>query len=211
MDAILALCAPALANVPTWTQAGLQALSDQELNDARYFTIDLSGSGYDSYTLSKYSRDVIDAVIAQHPEFAYGSFQFRDMCFEFRRDDVAAEMNHRHAIKEEKAQQQKEEEAQKAEEEARREAHIQEIRAYLENLLQTGEFEEQYITLPGYEVSEIRAACQEMTTDGYQFGEYRYDSSAGYPDYELTALADGRICVENIKWAENEPNDIYAT
>ena len=79
-----------------------------------------------------------------------------------------------------------------------------------------------------------------MTTDGYQFGDYHYNSSAEYPDYELTVLADGRMIVKNIKWAEgeinyfialiedgirrgetvitvpyreyeNEPNDIYAT
>ena len=202
VDAILAACAPALANVPTWTQAELQALSDQELSDALYFTIDMSGSGFDSNTLSKYSREVTDAIIAQHPEFAYGSFRSQRMCFEFRRDDVAAEQQRRQAIKQE--EQQKEEEAQQAEEEARREANIQEIQAYLENLLQTGEFEEQYITLPGYEVSELRAACQEMTTDGYQFGDYLYNSSAEYPDYEFTVLADGRIRVKNIKWAEDE-------
>ena len=34
-----------LEKVPTWTQAELQALSDQQLNEELYFIIDLSDSG----------------------------------------------------------------------------------------------------------------------------------------------------------------------
>ena len=64
-----------LEKVPTWTQAELQALSDQQLNEELYFIIDLSDSGWDSNTLSKYSREVISTILAQHPQFAYGSFR----------------------------------------------------------------------------------------------------------------------------------------
>ena len=64
-----------LEKVPTWTQAELQALSDQQLNEELYFIIDLSDSGWDSNTLSKYSREVISTIVAQHPQFAYDSFR----------------------------------------------------------------------------------------------------------------------------------------
>ena len=237
-EAILQAVKTALAQLSYQTQAELQALTDDQLADAQRPVILLSGDQFTYQDVQRVRNDISTAISQYNPDYRMGSVQSSPLGVQIYRDDVSREQQRRQDLKQE--EQQKEEEAQKAEEEARREAHIQEIRAYLENLLQTGAFEEQYITLPGYEVSEIRAACQEMTTDGYQFGDYLYDSSAEYPDYELTALADGRIIVKNIKWAEgeinyfialiedgirrgetvitvpyreyeNEPNDIYAT
>ena len=207
-EAILQAVKTALAQLPYQTQAELQALTDDQLADARRPVILLSEDQFTYQDVQRVRNDISTAISQYNSDYRMGSVQSSPLGVQIYRDDVAAEQQRRQALKEE--EQQKEEEAQKAEEAAQREAHIQEIRAYLENLLQTGEFEEQYITLPGYEVSELRAACQEMTTDGYQFGDYRYNSSAEYPDYELTVLADGRIIVKNIKWAEGEINYFIA-
>ena len=194
VDAILALCAPALTDVPTWTQAELQALSDQELGDALYFTIDLSGSGYDSNTLSKYSRDVVDAVIAQHPEFAYGSFQSQKMCFEFRRDDVAAETQRRQAIKKEEKEQQQ----------AKDEADALEIVPILEQAIAGMDFRTETLTLTGYTDNAVKIACDLMMTEGHTFAGYTYHASWQTTDYRLKAESGGVVTLTNSKWDRAE-------
>ena len=188
VDAILAACTPALANVPTWTQAELQALSDQQLGDALYFTIDMSGSGFDSNTLSKYSREVVDAVIAQHPEFAYGSFNSGKMCFEFRRDDVAAEQTRRQAVKEEEKEQQQNQD----------EATALEIVPILEQAIAGMDCYTTTMTLTGYTDGAIEAAIKIMSTSGYTFDGYTYGS-----DYNISAK-DQTVTLTNYKWAEAE-------
>ena len=203
-EAILQAVKTALAQLPYQTQAELQALTDDQLADARNPVILLSGDQFTYQDVQRVRSEIRTAISQYNSDYQLDSVQSSPLGVEIYRDDVAAEQQRRQALKQE--EQQKEEEAQKAEEEAQREANIQEIQAYLENLLQTGKFEEQYVTLPGYEVSELRAACQEMTTDGYQFGDYLYNSSAEYPDYELTVLANGRIIVRNTKWSEGEIN-----
>ena len=194
VDAILALCAPALTDVPTWTQAELQALSDQELGDALYFTIDLSGSGYDSNTLSKYSRDVVDAVIAQHPEFAYGSFQSQKMCFEFRRDDVAAETQRRQAIKKEEKEQQQ----------AKDEADALEIVPILEQAIAEMDCYTTTVTLTGYTDEAIKIACNTMKVEGYSFDGYTYHSNWQTKDYDLSPKTGGVVTLTNNKWDREE-------
>ena len=194
VDAILALCAPALANVPTWTQAELQALSDQELGDALYFTIDMSSSGYDSNTLSKYSRDVVDAVIAQHPEFAYGSFRSQKMCFEFRRDDVAAETKRRQAIKAEEKEQQQ----------AKDEADALEIVPILEQAIAGMDFRTETLTLTGYTDNAIKIACDSMKVEGYTFDGYTYRGSWQTTDYDIKVGSGGVVNLTNSKWDRNE-------
>ena len=194
VDAILALCAPALTDVPTWTQAELQALSDQELGDALYFTIDLSGSGYDSNTLSKYSRDVVDAVIAQHPEFAYGSFQSQKMCFEFRRDDVAAETQRRQAIKKEEKEQQQ----------AKDEADALEIVPILEKAIAEMDCYTKTVTFTGYTDEAIKIACNTMKVEGYSFDGYTYHSNWQTKDYDLSPKTGGVVTLTNNKWDREE-------
>ena len=194
VDAILAACAPALANVPTWTQAQLQALSDQQLGDVLYFTIDMSGSGFDSNTLSKYSREVIDAVIAQHPEFSYGSFNSQKMCFEFRRADVAAEQARRQAVKEEEKEQQQAQDASDA----------LEIVPILEQAITGMDFRTETVTLTGYTDEAIKSACDIMMTDGYTFGDYTYRSSWQTTDYSIKTASGGVVTLTNYKWDRNE-------
>ena len=189
VDAILALCAPSLANVPTWTQAQLQALSDQQLGDVLYFTIDMSGSGFDSNTLSKYSREVIDAVIAQHPEFSYGSFNSRKMCFEFRRADVAAELQRRQeAAKEEQEQQQAQDEATAA----------AEIIPLLQQAIAGMDCYTTTITLTDYSKQAIEAACDRMKSNGYSFDGYTYKS-----DYHISVNSQ-EVTLTNYKWGRAE-------
>ena len=194
VDAILALCAPALSNVSAWTQAELQALSDQELSDALYFTIDLSGSGYDSNTLSKYRYDVVDAVIAQHPEFAYGSFRSQTMSFEFRRDDVAAEIERRRdAAQTEQEQQQNQDKA-----------TALEIVPILEQAIAGMDCYTTTVTLTGYTDGAIKAACDIMKADGYTFDGYTYSSSWQNSDYGISVKSGGEVTLTNYKWAEAE-------
>ena len=194
VDAILALCAPALSNVPSWTQAELQALSDQELGDALYFTIDLSGSGYDSNTLSKYSHEVTDAIIAQHPEFAYGSFRSQTMSFEFRRDDVAAEVKRRQAIKEEEKEQQQ----------VQDEADALEIVPILEQAIAGMDFRTETLTLTGYTDKAIKLACDSMKVEGYTFEGYTYHTSWKTTDYSIKVESGGVVTLTNDKWDRNE-------
>ena len=194
VDAILALCAPALSNVPSWTQAELQALSDQELGDALYFIIDLSGSGYDSNTLSKYSHEVTDAIIAQHPEFAYGSFRSQTMSFEFRRDDVAAEVKRRQAIKEEEKEQQQ----------VQDEADALAIVPILEQAIAGMDFRTETLTLTGYTDNAIKIACDLMMTEGHTFEGYTYRASWQTTDYSIKVASGGVVTLTNSKWDRAE-------
>lgn len=194
VDAILAACAPSLANVPAWTQAELQAFSDQQLNDALYHTIDLSDSGLDSNTLSKYSREVTDAICAQYPEFAYGSFDSAKGTFRFRRDDVAKEQQRRRAI-------QQEEKAQQAAQDAASAVEIQKI---LEQAIVDGTCETYEVTLTGYTDAAIKLACQAMKTDGYSFGGYTYTNPSYTSDFDLTAKSGGTVRITNHKWGQAE-------
>ena len=195
VDAILAACAPALANVPVWTQAELQALTNEQLSDGLYFTIDLSASGFDSNTLSKYQREVEAAIIAQHPEFAYGSFSSQEMQFEFRRADVAAEQQRRQ--EEAKAEQ----EQQQSQDEATARAEIVPL---LEKAIADMDCYTKTITLTGYTDGAIEAACDLMTTKGYTFNGYTYGTSGQDRDYTLSAKSGGQVAITNYKWAEEE-------
>lgn len=189
VDAILAACAPALANIPFRTQAELQALSNEELSDALYFTIDMSGSGFDSNTLSKYRRDVTDAIIAQHPEFTYGSFSSRDMSFEFRRNDVAQEQQRR----QEAAQ------AEREQQQSQDETTGQEIVPILEQAIAQMDCYTTTLTLTGYTDGAIKAACDRMKADGYSFDGYTYRN-----DYSISAKSGGVVTLTNYKWARAE-------
>ena len=189
VDAILAACASALADVPTWTQEELQALTDEQLNDALYFTIDLSGSGYDSNTLSKYRQEVIDSVVAQHPEFAYGSFNSGEMSFKFRRDDVAKEQQRRKdEAKAEQEQQQNQDEV-----------TAQEIVPILEKAIAEMDCYTTTVTLTGYTDGAIEAACNIMKASGYTFEGYTYRD-----DYSVSCKAGGIVTLTNYKWAQAE-------
>lgn len=189
VDAILAACAPALTGVPTWTQEELQALSDQQLSDALYFTIDLSGAGFDSNTLSKYRQEVADAVIAQHPEFAYGSFSSQEMSFQFRRDDVAKEQQRRQdAAQAEKEQQQNQDEA-----------TAQEIVPILEKAIAEMDCYTTTVTLSGYTDGAIKAACDILKADGHTFDGYTYRDG-----YNISVKSGGMVTLTNYKWAQAE-------
>ena len=107
VNAILAACTSALQALPQWTTEELQSLSDEQLTDALYFTIDLSNSGYDSNQLSKYRNDVTDAISAQYPNLTHGSFDSRAMCFEFRVAAVQAEQQRRQEAAQAEREQQK--------------------------------------------------------------------------------------------------------
>ena len=194
VNAILALCAPALEKVPTWTQAELQALSDQQLDEELYFIIDLSDSGWDSNTLSKYSREVINTIVAQHPQFAYGSFRSSEKHLEFYRSDIAAEKKRRQDIKEEEKDQQ---EAQDA-------VNAPEVQKLLEQAIASGTCETYQITLTGYTDGAIQLACKNMKTPGYTFSGYTYAASSTTSDYNVTAKTGGIVAITNYKWGRNE-------
>lgn len=194
VDAILALCAPALTDVPTWTQAELQALTDQRLSDALYFTIDLSDAGFDSNTLSKYSREVADAIIDQHPEFAYGTFDSREMSLKFRRDDVAAEQKRRQeAAQADKEQQQNQDQA-----------TALEIVPILEKAIAEMDCYTTTVTLTGYTDEAIKIACNTMKVEGYTFDGYTYHTNWQTKDYDLSAKSGGVVTLTNNKWDREE-------
>lgn len=194
VDAILAACAPALKDVPTWTQAELQALTDQQLHDALYFNIDLSNAGFDSNTLSKYSREVTQAIMAQHPELAYGSFDSREMSFKFRRDDVAAEQKRR----QEAAQTEKEEQ------EAQDQTAALEIVSILEQAIVEMNCHTKTVTLTGYTDEAIKIACNTMKVEGYSFDGYTYHSNWQTKDYDLSSKTGGVVTLTNSKWDREE-------
>ena len=194
VDAILAACASALKGVPTWTQAELQALTDQQLSDALYFTIDLSDAGFDSNTLSKYSREVADAIIDQHPEFAYGTFDSREMSLKFRRDDVAAEQKRRQeAAQADKEQQQNQDQA-----------TALEIVPILEKAIAEMDCYTTTVTLTGYTDEAIKIACNTMKVEGYTFDGYTYHTNWQTKDYDLSAKSGGVVTLTNNKWAAEE-------
>lgn len=194
VDAILAACASALKGVPTWTQAELQALTDQQLSDALYFTIDLSDAGFDSNTLSKYSREVADAIIDQHPEFAYGTFDSREMSLKFRRDDVAAEQKRRQeAAQADKEQQQNQDQATALEIVPLLEKAIAEMDCYTTT-----------VTLTGYTDEAIKIACNTMKVEGYTFDGYTYHTNWQTKDYDLSAKSGGVVTLTNNKWDREE-------
>ena len=194
VDAILAACASALKGVPTWTQAELQALTDQQLSDALYFTIDLSDAGFDSNTLSKYSREVADAIIDQHPEFAYGTFDSREMSLKFRRDDVAAEQKRRQeAAQADKEQQQNQDQATALEIVPILEKAIAEMNCYTTT-----------VTLTGYTDEAIKIACNTMKVEGYTFDGYTYHTNWQTKDYDLSAKSGGVVTLTNNKWDREE-------
>ena len=194
VDAILAACAPALKDVPTWTQAELQALTDQQLHDALYFNIDLSNAGFDSNTLSKYSREVTQAIMAQHPELAYGSFDSREMSFKFRRDDIAAEQQRR----QEAAQ------AEKEEQEAQDQTAALEIVSILEQAIVEMNCHTKTVTLTGYTDEAIKIACNTMKVEGYSFDGYTYHSNWQTKDYDLSSKTGGVVTLTNSKWDREE-------
>ena len=194
VDAILAACAPALAKIPTWTQAELQALTDQQLNDALYFVIDLSHSGFDSNTLSKYSREVADAICAQHPEFSYGSFYSTKMTFEFLRNEVSQEQQRRRDA----AQAEKEQQA------AQDAVSAVEIQKILEQAIVDGTCETYEVTLTGYTDGAVKLACQNMKTEGYSFGGYTYRNPSYTSDFDVTAKTGGTVRISNHKWGQAE-------
>ena len=194
VDAILAACASALKGVPTWTQAELQALTDQQLSDALYFTIDLSDAGFDSNTLSKYSREVTDAIIDQHPEFAYGTFDSREMSLKFRRDDVAAEQKRRQeAAQADKEQQQNQDQA-----------TALEIVPILEKAIAEMDCYTTTVTLTGYTDEAIKIACNTMKVEGYTFDGYTYHTNWQTKDYDLSAKSGGVVTLTNNKWDREE-------
>ena len=194
VDAILAACASALKGVPTWTQAELQALTDQQLSDALYFTIDLSDAGFDSNTLSKYSREVADAIIDQHPEFAYGTFDSREMSLKFRRDDVAAEQKRRQeAAQADKEQQQNQDQA-----------TALEIVPILEKAIAEMDCYTTTVTLTGYTDEAIKIACNTMKVEGYTFDGYTYHTNWQTKDYDLSAKSGGVVTLTNNKWDREE-------
>ena len=173
-----------LEKVPTWTQAELQALSDQQLNEELYFIIDLSDSGWDSNTLSKYSREVISTIVAQHPQFAYGSFRSGEKHLEFYRSDIAEEKKRRQDIKEEEKDQQGAQDA----------ANAPEVQKLLEQAIASGTCETYQITLTGYTDGAIQLACKNMKTPGYTFSGYTYAASSTTSDYNVTAKTGGHCC-----------------
>ena len=194
VDAILAACASGLTDVPTWTQAELQALTDQQLSDALYFTIDLSDAGFDSNTLSKYSREVADAIIDQHPEFAYGTFDSREMSLKFRRDDVAAEQKRRQeAAQADKEQQQNQDQA-----------TALEIVPILEKAIAEMDCYTTTVTLTGYTDEAIKIACNTMKVEGYTFDGYTYHTNWQTKDYDLSAKSGGVVTLTNSKWDREE-------
>lgn len=194
MDAILAACAPALANIPTWTQEELQALTNQQLNDALYFVIDLSGSGFDSNTLSKYSREVTDAICAQHPEFSYGSFYSTKMTFEFLRKEVSQEQQRRKDA----------DQAEKEQQAAQDAVDAVEIQKLLEQAIVDGTCETYEVTLTGYTDAAIELACKNMKTEGYSFDGYTYTKSTLTSDFSVAAKGDGIVRITNYKWGQAE-------
>lgn len=194
VDAILAACASGLTDVPTWTQAELQALTDQQLSDALYFTLDLSKAGFDSNTLSKYSREVTQAIMAQHPELAYGSFDSREMSFKFRRNDIAEEQKRRQAIKKEEKEQQQ----------AKDEADALEIVPILEQAIAEMDCYTTTVTLTGYTDEAIKIACNTMKVEGYSFDGYTYHSNWQTKDYDLSPKTGGVVTLTNNKWDREE-------
>ena len=195
-QAVLQVCVAAMEQFPLLSSAELKAATDEQLEAAQYCYIYFPEDEFDTDLLSQYWSEMKDELWSRNFNLIMEDYDQSQLYYKVFRNDVAQEIERR-AKDQQEAQQQAQEEAAQA-------ARRAEIRAYLENLLLTGEFEEQEITLPGYEVSELQAACKEMTTDGYQFGDYAYDSSAEYPDYRLTVYASGTIKVENVKWAEEE-------
>ena len=194
VDAILAACASGLTDVPTWTQAELQALTDQQLSDALYFTLDLSKAGFDSNTLSKYSREVTQAIMAQHPELAYGSFDSREMSFKFRRNDIAEEQKRR-------------QEAAQAEEEHQQnqdQAAALEIVPILEKAIAEMDCYTTTVTLTGYTDEAIKIACNTMKVEGYSFDGYTYHSNWQTKDYDLSPKTGGVVTLTNNKWDREE-------
>lgn len=194
VEAILAACASGLTDVPTWTQAELQALTDQQLSDALYFTVDLSKAGFDSNTLSKYSQNVVAAIIDQHPEFAYGSFNAQEMSFKFRRDDVAEEQKRR----QEAAQ------AEKEEQQAQDQSAALEIVPILEKAIAEMNCYTKTVTLTGYTDEAIKIACNTMKVEGYSFDGYTYHSNWQTKDYDLSAKTGGVVTLTNNKWDREE-------
>ena len=192
--AILAACASGLTDVPTWTQAELQALTDQQLSDALYFTLDLSKAGFDSNTLSKYSREVTQAIMDQHPELAYGSFDSREMSFKFRRNDIAEEQKRR-------------QEAAQAEEEQQQnqdQAAALEIVPILEKAIAEMDCYTTTVTLTGYTDEAIKIACNTMKVEGYSFDGYTYHSNWQTKDYDLSPKTGGVVTLTNNKWDREE-------
>ncbi len=198
VSGILDACISALPSLPTWTQEELQALSDEALSAAQTVVIDLSDSGYDSNTLSKYRYDVIEAITERYPDLARGSFNSREMCFEFRRTSVEEEIQRRREVKQE------EQEQQQAQQEAEDAAAALEIQGLLEEAIAEMNCETQTITLTGYTDRAIKLACDNMRTAGYSFGDYTYSSTWNVTDYNLSAKSGGVVTLTNKKWAAEE-------
>lgn len=87
--------------------------------------------------LSKYSREVISTIVAQHPQFAYGSFRSSEKLLEFYRSDIAEEKKD---IREEEKDQQGAQDA----------ANAPEVQKLLEQAIVSGTCETYQITLTGY-------------------------------------------------------------
>lgn len=127
--------------------------------------------------LSKYSREVISTIVAQYPQFAYGSFRSSEKHLEFYRSDIAEEKKRRQDIKEEEKDQQGAQDA----------ANAPEVQKLLEQAIASGTCETDQITLSGYTDGAIQLACKNMKTSGYAFSGYTYAASSTTSDYNVTA------------------------
>ena len=116
------------------------------------------------------------------------------MCFEFRRDDVAAETQRRQAIKKEEKEQQQ----------AKDEADALEIVPILEQAIAGMDFRTETLTLTGYTDNAVKIACDLMMTEGHTFAGYTYHASWRTTDYRLKAESGGVVTLTNSKWDRAE-------
>ena len=191
VNAILAACTSALQALPQWTTEELQSLSDEQLTDALYFTIDLSNSGYDSNQLSKYRNEVTDAISAQYPNLTHGSFDSRAMCFEFRVAAVQAEQQRRQEAAQAEREQQK----------AQDEAASKEVEQLLQDaIINNDSYGSRVVVLEGYTVEAVELACKTMRTKGYSFDGYVFST-----DFLVTQKWNtNEVTVTNYKWMHAE-------
>lgn len=83
---------------------------------------------------------MISTIVAQHPQFAYGSFRSSEKLLEFYRSDIAEEKKRRQDIKEEEKDQQGAQDA----------TNAPEVQKLLEQAIVSGTCETYQITFSGY-------------------------------------------------------------
>lgn len=196
-SAILDACYAAAQAMPYQTEAELQAASEKELESARYLYVDFSESGIDVSILSRYRTEAGRALTERYPQLSSASLDRDNLRYQFRRNDIAEELQRRQDAQEE--QQREQEEQAQQEQQEQDAAAAAKILPILQQTLQDMDCETATITLTGYTNSAIELACNTMRTAGYSFGGYTYGT-----DYEIRNGRSGSVTLTNKKWAAAE-------